>query len=199
MHCIIEIAEITESAYEKDIMARKSTNVVSLLALAVAGLGTYSFFSTGDQPDKNEADSSQQVTVSHVVDGDTIRVSKPGETETTRVRLLNIDTPELDKECYGEEAKKFVEDLLPEGSTVRLEYDQQRADHYGRELAGVYAGETLVNKEVAAAGLAVPVLVQPNDLYYDEISDAVAAAKHEGKGVFAADSGCNFADYKTRN
>lgn len=196
MHCIIEIAE---SAYEKDIMARKSTNVVSLLALAVAGLGTYSFFSTGDQPDKNEADSSQQVTVSHVVDGDTIRVSKPGETETTRVRLLNIDTPELDKECYGEEAKRFVEDLLPEGSTVRLEYDQQRADHYGRELAGVYAGETLVNKEVAAAGLAVPVLVQPNDLYYDEISDAVAAAKHESKGVFAADSGCNFADYKTRN
>ena len=199
MHCIIEIAEITESAYEKDIMARKSTNVVSLLALAVAGLGTYSFFSTGDQPDKNEADSSQQVTVSHVVDGDTIRVSKPGETETTRVRLLNIDTPELDKECYGEEAKRFVEDLLPEGSTVRLEYDQQRADHYGRELAGVYAGETLVNKGVAAAGLAVPVLVQPNDLYYDEISDAVAAAKHEGKGVFAADSGCSFADYKTRN
>lgn len=199
MHCIIEISEMTESAYEKDIMARKSTNVVSLLALAVAGLGTYSFFSTGDQPDKNEADSSQQVTVSHVVDGDTIRVSKPGETETTRVRLLNIDTPELDKECYGEEAKRFVEDLLPEGSTVRLEYDQQRADHYGRELAGVYAGETLVNKEVAAAGLAVPVLVQPNDLYYDEISDAVTAAKHEGKGVFAADSGCNFADYKTRN
>ena len=199
MHCIIEISEITESAYEKDIMARKSTTVVSLLALAVAGLGTYSFFSTGDQPDKNEADSSQQVTVSHVVDGDTIRVSKPGETETTRVRLLNIDTPELDKECYGEEAKRFVEDLLPEGSTVRLEYDQQQADHYGRELAGVYAGETLVNKEVAAAGLAVPVLVQPNDLYYDEISDAVEAAKHEGKGVFAADSGCNFADYKTRN
>lgn len=180
-------------------MARKLTTVVSLLALAVAGFGTYSFFSTGDQPDKNAADSSQQVTVSHVVDGDTIRVSKPGETETTRVRLLNIDTPELDKECYGEEAKRFVEDLLPEGSTVRLEYDQQRADHYGRELAGVYAGETLVNKEVAAAGLAVPVLVQPNDLYYDEISDAVAAAKHEGKGVFAADSGCSFADYKTRN
>lgn len=140
--------------------------------------------------------TERTVVVAHVVDGDTIRVKKPGTSETTRVRLLNIDTPELNKECYADDAKQFVEGLLPEGTQVQLVYDREQTDHYGRELAGVYAGETFVNREVAAAGLAVPILVQPNTLFYEEIERATAEAKENRRGVFAADSECEFAGYK---
>ncbi|MDK4327108.1 thermonuclease family protein [Corynebacterium propinquum] len=161
--------------------------------------GGYQLLDDDAQDANHTSDDTQMATVDHVIDGDTIRVSKPGEQETTRVRLLNIDTPEIGKKCYAEQAQHFLEELIPEGTRVRLEYDQEPTDHYGRELAGVYVDDTLVNKEVAAAGLAVPIVVEPNDRFYREIQEAVASAKREQRGVYAPDSGCSFADYKTRN
>ena len=74
-------------------------------------------------------------TVVLVIDGDTIDVSVKGETK--RVRLLNIDTPELGRdgvsdECLAREAKARLEELLPAGTKVSLEYDVERQDRYGR-------------------------------------------------------------------
>lgn len=161
--------------------------------------GGYQLLDNDAQNETHTSSHTQMATVAHVIDGDTIRVSKPGEQETTRVRLLNIDTPEIGKECYAEQAQHFVEELIPEGTRVRLEYDQERTDHYGRELAAVYVDNTLVNKEIAGAGLAVPIVVEPNDRFYRDIEEAVASAKRGQHGVYAPDSGCSFADYKTRN
>lgn len=161
--------------------------------------GGYQLLDHDAQNETQASGDTHMATVADVIDGDTIRVSKPGEQETTRIRLLNIDTPEIGKECYAEQAQHFLEELIPEGTRVRLEYDQEPTDHYGRELAGVYVGDTFVNKEVAAAGLAVSIVVEPNDRFYHEIDEAVAAAKRQQRGVYAPDSGCSFADYKTRN
>lgn len=178
---------------------RRSKSALGLTIIAALLYGGYQLLGSdidnGQMPERTE----RTVVVASIVDGDTIRVRKPGTSETTRVRLLNIDTPELNKECYADEAKQFVEGLIPEGTQVQLVYDQEQADHYGRELAGVYAGETFVNREVAAAGFAVPILVQPNTLFYEEIERAAAEAKESRRGVFAADSGCEFAGYKTQN
>ncbi|WP_448860493.1 thermonuclease family protein [Corynebacterium propinquum] len=178
---------------------RKSTSSIGLIIVASLVYGGYQLLDDDAQDANYTSGHTQMATVAHVIDGDTIRVSKPGEQETTRVRLLNIATPEIGKECYAEQAQHFLEELIPEGTRVRLEYDQEPTDHYGRELAGVYVDDTLVNKEVAAAGLAVSIVVEPNDRFYRDIEEAVASAKRGQRGVYAPDSGCNFADYKTRN
>ena len=177
---------------------RRSKSALGLTIIAALLYGGYQLLGSDIDNGQTPEGTERTVVVANI-DGDTIRVRKSGASETTRVRLLNIDTPELNKECYADEAKQFVEGLIPEGTQVQLVYDREQTDHYGRELAGVYAGETFVNREVAAAGFAVPILVQPNTLFYEEIERAAAEAKENRRGVFAADSGCEFAGYKTQN
>ncbi len=90
--------------------------------------------------------------VERVVDGDTIIVEGVG-----RVRLIGVDTPETVHpnrrvEFFGKEASAFTKRLL-EGKRVRLEYDQERQDRYGRTLAYVYLENgTFVNAEIIRRG-----------------------------------------------
>ena len=84
-----------------------------------------------------------------VIDGDTF-VMNNGE----RVRLLCIDTPEID-EKGGLEAKEFLESLII-GPEVRLESGINDRDKYGRLLRFVYVNisgsEVFVNKEIVING-----------------------------------------------
>src|SRR5699024_5751293 len=69
----------------------------------------------------------QEVTVNRVVDGDTVDVEMPDGTDES-VRLLLIDTPESvhpnkPTQPYGEEASDYAKERLPEGETIKLEYD----------------------------------------------------------------------------
>lgn len=67
-------------------------------------------------------------TVDYVLDGDTFaaRVSLEEDVEiTVRVRLINVDTPELNGDCQAEidaahRAKQRLEDLLQLGTVVEL-------------------------------------------------------------------------------
>ena len=87
-----------------------------------------------------------------VVDGDTIILSN-GE----RVRLIGVDTPETKHpnkpvEYFGKEASAFTKRMV-EGQEVRLEYDQQQRDKYGRLLAYVYLMDgTFLNAEIIKQG-----------------------------------------------
>ena len=126
-------------------------------------------------------------TVTKIVDGDTIDVVHEGR--ELRVRLLNVDTPEID-ECLAEDAADFLEGRIPPGTEVELEWDQGRQDRYGRELTGVLEGDSLVNAEIARAGLGVAVLFEPNDRFYDEVLAAQEAAEAAGIGLFADDVAC---------
>ncbi|WP_125107498.1 thermonuclease family protein [Gulosibacter massiliensis] len=110
--------------------------------------------------------------VVRVVDGDTIDVTRDGE--EVRVRLLNIDTPEtkdpdLPVQCLGPEATDFLEHLLPRGTRIELAYDEVVLDPYDRTLAAVFLDGELVNAQIAAEGLGLPVLFEPNDRFYNEV------------------------------
>lgn len=94
---------------------------------------------------------------SHVIDGDTIIVIIDGKKE--KVRLIGVDTPEKDgpytkAEPFNREASAFTKKMT-EGKKVRLEYDWQKRDKYGRLLAYVYLEDgTFLNTELVKQGYA---------------------------------------------
>src|SRR5690554_4506689 len=82
------------------------------------------------------------VTISRIVDGDTIRVIMPDNTEE-RVRLLHIDSPELSgsvAQCGATEATDYLTWMLSfaTNNTVYLEQDVSERDRYDRLLAYVW-------------------------------------------------------------
>jgi micrococcal nuclease len=92
-------------------------------------------------------------TVTRVIDGDTVVVEGVGT-----VRLIGVDTPETvdpqrPVEYFGTEASDFARHLAT-GKRVRLEFDQDRMDRYGRTLAYVYLQpeNLLLNAEIIRQG-----------------------------------------------
>lgn len=124
-----------------------------------------------------------------VVDGDTIDVDLGGRTE--RVRLLGIDTPEtVDPDrpvgCHGPEASALTHQLLPDGTEVRLERDEEPRDRYGRLLAYVFRvdDELFVNEAILAAGEAEILSIAPNHAYASRLAATADAARAAGAGLW---------------
>jgi endonuclease YncB( thermonuclease family) len=93
-------------------------------------------------------------TVASITDGDTLRL-----TNGARVRLLQIDTPELGTgECYSRAARTALLQRVPVGSRVVLEADPRldRVDRFGRLLRYVHRGTMNVNVALVRAGAAAP-------------------------------------------
>lgn len=161
-------------------------NPLVIGALVVAGTTTAVVVAAEPDPDR--------AVVTKIVDGDTIDVRIDDRVE--RIRLLNIDTPETvhpdeDVQCLGPEAAAHLADLVPVGSAVELEYDEERVDRYGRTLAGVFAEDgELVNAEMARAGLAVPVVVGDNDRFAADVRAASAEAAAAGRGLYSPQIDC---------
>jgi len=94
--------------------------------------------------------SEDVAVVSKVIDGDTLELAG-GD----RVRLIGIDTPEFgdgNPEPFAVEAKQFTQRMVG-GSRVRLQFDRERFDKYGRILATVQVDGKCLSEELARAGL----------------------------------------------
>lgn len=158
--------------------------------IVVALIGTLTVALSGC----TDAPGAEAGQVVRIIDGDTLVINFDSVDQT--VRLLNVDTPETkhpDKpvECLGLEATVFLEDLLPPGTQVGLDFDIERQDQYDRTLAAVFTQDgTLVNAEIARQGLGVPVLFEPNEKYYSAVQDAHAEAQAQQLGFFDAGTEC---------
>jgi micrococcal nuclease len=119
-------------------------------------------------------------TVSRVSDGDSFRCS-----DGRRVRLIGIDSPESQQQPIGAEARQALLRLLPQGSTVKLESDVAAHDQYGRVLAYVWAGSTLVNESMVRDGWAVLYTVPPNVRYSDRLQRAQEEARARRTGLWS--------------
>ena len=120
-------------------------------------------------------------TVGRITDGDTL-VCDDG----TRVRLLLIDTPEMDQGDFGRLARDHLVNLAPPGTPLRMEWDVEREDRYGRALAYLYAPDgRMVNETMARAGYAVAITYPPNVKYVDRIRAAVQSAREARVGLWA--------------
>ncbi len=132
-----------------------------------------------------------------VVDGDTVIID---DANKSHVRYLGIDTPEIAKlhspgEPLAKEALEFNKKLVG-GKSVRIEFDKEKYDAYGRKLAYVYVDGILVSQELVANGLATALFIKPNMKRKDIINDALRRAKRNKRGIWGDPATLN---YPSRN
>ena len=80
-----------------------------------------------------ERAAGYRATVLSVGDGDTVRVSRDGQTFT--IRLACIDAPELAQTPWGHQSRAYLLQRLPRGREVRV--IPHAIDRYGRTVAEV--------------------------------------------------------------
>lgn len=136
--------------------------------------------------------------VTYVYDGDTIKLDN-GE----RVRLIGIDAPEAHDNdkllrdvrrrhsdgktqlAMGREASRFARSLLA-GQRVRLEFDVEQRDKYGRSLAYLYLPDgTFVNEKIIREGYAYPLTIPPNVRHAREFQRWFDEAREAKRGLWS--------------
>ncbi|MDQ3008784.1 MAG: thermonuclease family protein [bacterium] len=142
--------------------------------------------------------SAELYPVVSVTDGDTIKVSIDGKTET--VRLVGINSPETvdprkPVECFGQQASAKLKQLVT-GQQVSLERDstQSDRDRYGRLLRFVFLeDEQDVGLLMLTDGFAVEALYSTTPhQYHDLYVLAENSAKASKVGLWA-DEACPLA------
>jgi endonuclease YncB( thermonuclease family) len=132
------------------------------------------------------------VRVTEVVDGDTFWSSRDDDGSSLKIRMIGVDTPEVDhpdepEECYGNEAwRRSIEAL--EGNLVWLTFDGECLDIYDRTLAYVFRDATeegFWDRNLARNGFAEQLTIPPNDSFADLIETDVQAAQQENLGLWA--------------
>jgi len=122
--------------------------------------------------------------VLRVVDGDTLEIELIGE-----VRLIGVDTPELyhplkPVQFFAREASDLVKELVA-GLPVRLEYDREKKDKYGRTLAYVYLSDgRCLNEEIIRRGYGFAYTRFPFK-YLMKYRQLEAQARAKGLGLWA--------------
>ena len=119
-------------------------------------------------------------TVTRITDGDGIVCDRIG-----RVRLIGIDTPEMDQRPFGPQAAAALGALVRVGSVVQLEADVEERDPYRRALAYVWVGHSMVNWRMVRDGWAVLLTYPPNVQYVDAFTEAERRAREEKRGLWA--------------
>jgi micrococcal nuclease len=122
--------------------------------------------------------------VRFVYDGDTILLSG-GDS----VRYIGIDTPEIDhkggKSDFMARTARDYNAKLVKGARVRIEYDKERKDQYGRRLAYVFLKNgDMVNALIVRKGLAHVMLKSPNVKYKTLLLDCQRDAMTERLGIW---------------
>lgn len=125
--------------------------------------------------------------VTRVIDGDTLVVQGVGT-----VRLIGVDPPETvdprrPVQFFGKEASAFTH-RIAQGKVVRLEFDAERKDRYGRTLAYVYLPDgTFLNGEIVKQGHGHAYTQFPF-IYLEQFRGYEREAREASRGLWAAEA-----------
>ncbi len=176
-------------------MARGSF-IAGLMAV-VAALCAVGWFSTRRELEALKASLAASHTILRAIDGDTLELDTIG-----RARILGIDAPELfskheEPDGAGGTRIKWERISQPqpgaiaayeylrslEGARVRVQFDKEQRDKYGRPLVHLYllpAGPDLAS-EILRRGWARPLLIPPNTGRAGDWRAAAESARRTGK------------------
>ena len=134
------------------------------------------------EPEGRTADAQ----VTRVIDGDTIEVEISGGED--EVRYIGIDTPETVKpgtpvQCFGPQSSSENHRLV-DGRRVRLVFDRERRDIYGRLLAYVYTDRGFVNAQLVRGGYARTLTIPPNTAHAGLFHRLAQDAGRSGRGLW---------------
>ena len=73
---------------------------------------------------------------------------------------------------------------LVEGKRVRLEYDVQTHDRYGRLLAYVYVGDRMINAALLEEGYATTLTIPPDVRYAERFRALAEDARRARRGLW---------------
>jgi micrococcal nuclease len=167
-------------------MSRRIATVIVIAAVLALGGGSLRHtlsdaLDGGGSPTR----AGGTATVARVVDGDTI-VLGSGQ----RIRYIGMDTPESVKpgtpvQCFAK-AASHENARLVEGRRVRLRYDAERQDRYGRTLAYVYraSDDLFVNAELVRRGYARQLTIPPNVAHASLFGRLATQARRHGRGLW---------------
>jgi micrococcal nuclease len=165
--------------------------VLALLLAAAAALGGAAVArrgaGPGSSPGRGGVPGLRVATVARVIDGDTI-VLDDGE----HVRYIGMDTPESVRpdtpvQCWAERASRDNARLI-DGVRVRLRYDAEREDRYGRTLAYVYRARDglFVNADLVRRGDARVMTIPPNTEHVGLFRRLATRARSRSRGLWGA-------------
>ena len=154
---------------------------ISLPAVLVAGLiFANGLFSAAAADDQRPFDLGGTVTVTRVVDGDSLRSGD------LQIRIHGIDAPEMRQSCTdasgatwacGKAARTAMTEII--SNTPNLQCDLQDVDRYGRLVMRCMAGDTDIAAALVRRGLALAYRRYATD-YIDEEQ----AAENAGAGMW---------------
>lgn len=144
-----------------------------------------------EEPSTNDfLDTLEQVTVTRVVDGDTIVIDS-GE----KVRMILINSPESvhrDKSKntpFGKKASEYTTEKLLD-QTIYLEKDVSDTDRYGRLLRYIYLEDgTFYNELMVKEGYAQTATFPPDTKHLEIIQAAETHAREESLGLWEDQTG----------
>jgi micrococcal nuclease len=136
---------------------------------------------------------AERVTVSRVIDGDTIETS-----QGVKIRLIGINAPEI-QDLFGEQSKQHLRSLV-EGKVVDLVSDNisSDSDRYNRLLRYVIVNGTDVNKRMVEDGFAFAYLKFRFDKA-TEYLEAEKKAKALAVGIWSRDDANTIAQQQDRD
>jgi micrococcal nuclease len=144
------------------------------------------FISCNSRQDRDELAGFLRVT--KVVDGDTFWVDD-GSEKGLKIRLIGVNTPETvhpqkPVEFFGKEASDYVKGILT-NQKVRLEFDVNLVDRYGRTLAYVYLKDgTFLNADLIIKGYGQAMTVPPNVKYSEKFVELEKKARQAKVGLW---------------
>ncbi|MDQ3316915.1 MAG: thermonuclease family protein [Actinomycetota bacterium] len=179
--------QVTQELVREDGSWRVVMRDEQVASFAASDSGSSASASATAEPQGSGGDYDETVTVSRVVDGDTIEIS-PAVGGVTDVRLIGVDTPETvdpgeEVEPYGPESSDFATGELT-GRSVGLEFGAERTDQYDRLLAYIYVGGEMFNEVLVEEGYAQAYPYEPNTEYEGRFAEAQEEAKASGLGIW---------------
>lgn len=162
---------------------------VALVTVTIGGLtiNDWSAARTADEPAPLDR---RQVTVTEVIDGDTLTATDAEGGNLGRLRALGIDTPEMARhnqpaECYAQDATDAAEQLLQD-ATLRISHDpsQDTRDRYGRLLVYIDIGEADYAQTMLAKGNARLYSQETTLRRHATYVEAEKAARSAGAGLW---------------
>lgn len=118
------------------------------------------------------------VFVEKIIDGDSFILSNRDS-----LRLIGVDTPE-EGEPFHDMAADFAESTLL-GRVVRIEYDRERIDRYGRHLIYLFVDTVFYNEIIIRHGLGSVYLFRENQRYADRLISAQKEARNSETGIWS--------------